>query len=161
MSFQKRLTLLKTNAVISVVDDDASVRNSLRRLLTSMGFEVRIFPSALEFLHKGPLHDYGCVIVDVRMPEINGLDLQKRLADSGVPLPIIFITAYEDPGVRAQAMQAGALAFFQKPFNEASLTDAICLALERSRQQTVGSSETVGKNVQAYLQISDIKKQRR
>jgi FixJ family two-component response regulator len=157
MSLQEQLTLLKTNAIISVVDDDASVRNSLRRLLISMGFEVRIFPSALEFLHQGPLHDHGCVIVDVRMPEINGLDLQKRLSDSGVPLPIIFITAYEDPGVRAQAMKAGALAFFQKPFNEASLTDVIYLALERSRQQIVGSSENVGKSAQAYLRISDIK----
>lgn len=134
MSLQEQLTLHKTNAVISVVDDDVSVRNSLKRLLRSMGFEVKTFSSALEFLHQGPLHDGGCVIVDVRMPEMNGLDLQQRLSDAGVSLPIIFITAYEDPGVRAQAMQAGALAFLQKPFSDAKLMDFICLALESRRQ---------------------------
>lgn len=139
MSSQEQSTMLKTNAVISVVDDDVSIRSSLKRLLRSMGFEVRTFPSALEFLHQGPLHDHGCAIVDVRMPEMNGLDLQKRLSDAGVSLPVIFITAYEDPGARAQAMQAGALAFLQKPFNDLSLMDAIYLALKRSNQQISGS----------------------
>ena len=138
MSSQEAFSQLKTNAVISVVDDDVSVRNSLRRLLRSMGFEVRTFPSAPEFLYQGPLHEHGCVIVDVRMPEMNGLDLQKRLSDSGVSLPVIFITAFEDPGIRAQAMQAGALAFLQKPFSDPSLMDALCLALERSNQQKPG-----------------------
>ena len=141
MSSEGQLAMLKTNAVISVVDDDESVRNSLQRLLRSMGFEVRTFPSAMEFLRQGPLHDHGCVIADVRMPEMNGLDLQKRLLDSGVALPIIFITAYEDPGVRVQAMQAGALAFLQKPFSDPSLRDAICLALERSSKGIAGSEE--------------------
>ena len=135
MSLRENLAALKAHATISVVDDDESVRNSLKRLLRSMEFEVRTFPSALEFLHHGSLHDHGCVIVDVRMPEMNGLDLQKRLSDSGVSLPVIFITAYEDPGARAQAMQAGALAFLQKPFSDPLLIDAIGLALERSNQQ--------------------------
>ncbi len=138
MSPQEKLVFLKTNAVISVVDDDDSVRNSLKRLLRSMELEVITFPSALEFLDQGPLHHYGCVIVDVRMPEMNGLDLQKRLSNAGVKLPVIFVTAYEDPGVRAQAMQAGALAFLQKPFSDPSLMDAICLALEHSHQQISG-----------------------
>ena len=131
--------MFKTDAVISVVDDDESVRKSLQRLLRSMGFKVRTYPSALDFLHQGPLYDHGCVIVDVRMPEIDGLDLQKRLAGAGVSLPVIFMTAYEDPGVRAQAMQAGALAFLQKPFSDPSLMDAICCALERSQQQISGN----------------------
>ena len=143
MPSQEKLNMLKTNAVISVVDDDVSVRNSLRRLLRSMGFEVRTFPSALEFLHQGPLHDHGCVIVDVRMPEMNGLDLQKRLANAGVSLPVIFITAYEDQDVRAQAMEGGALAFLQKPFSDTSLMDAIGLALEHRDQQISGSKENV------------------
>jgi two-component system response regulator FixJ len=103
-----------------------------------MGFEVRTYPCALDFLHQGALHDHGCVIMDVRMPEMNGLDLQKQLSDSGGSLPVIFITAYEDPGVRAQAMQAGAMAFLQKPFSDQALTDAICLALERSQQFSGG-----------------------
>lgn len=135
MSSQEQLARLKTDAVLYVVDDDESVRNSLKRLLRAMGFEVRAFPSALEFLDQGPLHNHGCVILDVCMPEMNGLDLQKRLSDSGVSLPVIFITAYEDPGVRSQAMQAGALAFLQKPFGDQSLMDTICLALEHSSQQ--------------------------
>lgn len=141
MSSQEQLNQLKTNAVISVVDDDESVRNSLKRLLMSMGFEVRTFSSGVEFLHQGSFNGHGCVIVDVRMPEMTGLDLQKRLSNSGVSLPLIFITAYEDPGARAQAMQAGALAFLQKPFSDPSLRDAICLALERSNQEISGSKE--------------------
>lgn len=128
--------ILKTDAIISVVDDEESVRNSMRRLLRSMGFEVRVFHSARDFLHQGPLHEDGCVIVDVRMPEMNGLDLQKRLSDAGISLPLIFITAYEDPGVCEQAMQNGAVAFMQKPFSDQCLMDAIHLALERNNQQT-------------------------
>lgn len=123
------------DSVISVVDDDASVRNSLKRLLISMGFEVRTFASALEFLQEGPLYDHGCVIVDVRMPGMSGLDLQRRLIDWRIFLPVIFITAYEDSGMRVQAMQAGALAFLQKPLSDQLLVDAIGLALERGRQK--------------------------
>lgn len=125
--------MLKTSAVISVVDDDESVRNSLKRLLISMGFEVRTFPSALDFLHQGPLHDHGCVIVDVRMPEMSGLDLQKQLTLSGISLPVIFITAHEDQGARTKAMGAGAVAFLQKPFSEQCLMDAISSAFEQRR----------------------------
>ena len=131
--------MLKKDAVISVVDDDESVRKSMQRLLRSIGFEVKTFPCALDFLHQGALHDHGCVIMDVRMPEMNGLDLQKRLSDSGVSLPVIFITAYEDPGARAQAMQEGALAFLQKPFSDSSLMEAIRLGLERSNQPISGN----------------------
>jgi FixJ family two-component response regulator len=134
MSSLEKLTMLKTKAVISVVDDDESVCKSLQRLLRSMGFKVKTYSSALAFLHQGPLHEPGCVIVDVRMPEIDGLDLQKRLSDSCISLPVVFMTAYEDPGVRSKAMQAGALAFLQKPFSDQSLMDALCLALEQSRQ---------------------------
>lgn len=126
------------DSVISVVDDDKSVRNSLKRLLRSMGFEVRTFASAFEFLQQGPLHDHGCAIVDVRMPGMNGLDLQKRLQESGILLPIIFITAYDDPGVCERAMQAGSVAFLQKPLSDSLLTDAIGAALERSSQHVPG-----------------------
>jgi FixJ family two-component response regulator len=126
----------KPNAVISIVDDDESVRNSLKRLMKSMGFEAESYPSAQEFLQRGPLHSYGCAIVDVRMPGMNGPDLQKVLSDSGILLPVIFITAYDDPHARVQAMNAGAVAFFQKPLNDLSLKDAIDTALKRSGRQT-------------------------
>jgi len=131
--------------VISVVDDDTSVRSSLRRLLKAMGFEVRTFASAVEYLQQGPIHDHGCVIVDVRMPGMNGIDLQKKLQETRISPPIIFMTAYEDPGVREQAMQAGAVAFLQKPLVDSSLTDSIALALERSRQRISRSSTTAEK----------------
>lgn len=130
--------------VISVVEDDESVRSSLRRLLRSMGFQVMTFPSALEFLRLGPLQDRGCAIVDVRMPEMDGLDLQKRLLQADVGLPIIFITAYEDNGVCARAMRNGAVAFLQKPFDEASLGDAISTALCRSNPKKPAGGEMVG-----------------
>jgi len=133
------------DSVISVVDDDTSVRSSLKRLLRSMGFQVRTFASAVEFLQQGPLHYHGCVILDVRMPGMNGIDLQKKLQESRISLPIIFITAYEDPGVREQAMQAGAVAFLQKPLADSSLTDAIGLALEHSSKQVSRSSKITEK----------------
>ncbi len=125
MPFPEEEIQRKTNHVISVVDDDESVRKSLQRLLRTMGFEVRTFSSALEFLDHGPLDNHGCVIVDVRMPEMSGLELQKRLSEAGISLPLVFITAYDDPSVHEQAMQAGALAFLQKPFNDQALMDAI------------------------------------
>lgn len=134
-----QITTFKKNAVIYVVDDDASFLSSLKRLLKSMEFEARTFISAWEFLRHGPLHDHGCVILDVRMPEMNGLDLQKRLSDSGVLLPVIFMTAYEDPGVHGRAMQAGALAFLRKPFDERTLLDGLYSALERSHRQRSGN----------------------
>ena len=134
MMSQGKMKMLQKNAVISVVDDDESIRKSVKRLLGSMGFAVKTYPSAQEFLHQGPLPDYGCVIVDVRMPEINGLDLQKRLSESGVLLPVIFMTAYEDHNVRSQAMEAGALAFLQKPFDDQLMVDAISCALERDKK---------------------------
>ena len=148
--------MFKADAVISVVDDDESVRKSLHRLLRSMGFQVRTYPSALDFLHQGPLHGHGCVIVDVRMPAMNGLDLQKRLAIAGVSLPVIFMTAYEDPGVRAQAMQAGALAFLQKPFSDPSLMDAVCCALQRSRQQISGDGREKTDGHQGRKEVTGI-----
>ncbi len=137
---EDRLSLLKTDAVISIVDDDESVRKSLKRLLKSIGFETRVFPSAMEFLNQGPLRAHGCAIIDVRMPEMNGLDLQKRMLSSGIKLPVIFITAHEDAAIRMQAMAAGAINFLQKPFSDLCLREAICEALEKSNQASASPS---------------------
>lgn len=157
MSSQKQWAEMKKNAVISVVDDDESVRTSLKRLLRSLGFDVRTFPSAMEFLNQGPLHGHGCVIMDVRMPEVDGLDLQKRLSDSDVPLPVIFITAYEDHGARTRAMEAGAVAFLQKPFSDPFLIDAISLALERSSQQRSDRAGTSDRGKRVPIQAFEQK----
>ena len=143
MTLQERLNALKPDAIVSVVDDDASVRRSLGRLLKSMGFEVQTYSSAMEFLMNGPLHAYGCAIIDVRMPGISGLDLQKRLLADGIALPVVVISALEDTGIQAQALETGALAFLRKPFSDPSLLEALCLALEQSKRPTPGN----GKNI--------------
>lgn len=114
---------------ISVVDDDESVRRSLERLIRSFGFSVSVFPSAQEFLISGHVRNTACLILDVKMPPMNGLQLQSHLARVGCRIPIIFITAYPDARVRARALQAGAVDFLEKPFSNDALLDGIHRAL--------------------------------
>jgi FixJ family two-component response regulator len=116
---------------IYVIDDDESARMGLGRLLRSAGFQVKIFASAQEFLDHGPVDNDGLIILDVRMPGIRGLELQKRLAAQGSKLPIIFITGFEDPLARGEALKAGAIAFLQKPVDEQTLLGAIEAASRR------------------------------
>jgi two-component system response regulator FixJ len=116
---------------IYVVDDDESARMGLRRLLRSSGFQVDIFGSAQEFLDHGPVEEGGLIILDVRMPGVNGLELQKRLATKGSKLPIIFITGFEDPLARSEALKSGAISFLQKPVDEQTLLGAIEAASQR------------------------------
>ncbi|MCZ6915346.1 MAG: response regulator [Gemmatimonadetes bacterium] len=115
------------------MDDDASVRKALRRLMRSAGFEVLAFESAEDFIDFSRCGAPGCVVVDVQMPGMNGLDLQEHLNDSGSRLPVIFITAYEDDHVRARAMNAGATEFLQKPFDDKVLIGAIHSALRQTQ----------------------------
>jgi FixJ family two-component response regulator len=110
---------------VYVVDDDLSSRSALGRLLKSAGFPVKLFASAQEFLDFDPVEPEAVMILDVRMPGLNGLELQKRLMDSGETLPIIFLTAFEDPQARRAALQRGAVAFLQKPVDEKVLFEAI------------------------------------
>jgi len=110
---------------VYVVDDDPSSRSALGRLLKSAGFQVKLFASAQEFLDFDPVESEAVMILDMRMPGINGLELQKRLMDKGETLPIIFLTAFEDPRVRRAALQCGAVAFLQKPVDEKVLFEAI------------------------------------
>jgi FixJ family two-component response regulator len=116
--------------MISIVDDDDSVRESLRRLMRSVGFAVNVFASAEEFLDSDRLRYTDCLILDVRLPGMDGLDLQRHLATSHSEIPIIFITSYEDDEVRARALNAGAVHYFLKPFNDEDLLDAIDAALK-------------------------------
>ena len=111
--------------LISVVDDDESTRKSTRLLIESFGFQAAAFESAEAFLKSGQLHETSCLIVDVQMPVMNGLQLQCHLAASGYNIPIIFITAYDNNESRQQAMQAGAVAFLSKPFNDTHLLETI------------------------------------
>ena len=116
--------------MISIVDDNDSVRESLQRLMRSVGFPVNVFASAEEFLDSDRLRHTDCLILDVRLPGMDGLELQCHLATSHSEIPIIFITAYEDDEVRARALNAGAVDYFLKPFNDEDLLDAIDTALK-------------------------------
>jgi FixJ family two-component response regulator len=111
--------------LISLVDDDESIRRTTTLLIQSFGFQAAAFESAESFLKSGQLHQTSCLIVDVQMPGMNGLQLQRHLAASGYKLPIIFITAYDNKESRQQAMQAGAVAFLSKPFNDKHLLETI------------------------------------
>ena len=111
--------------LISVVDDDESVREALESLLRSAGFKAEVFASAEQFLRSDRAREVDCLIADVRMPGMDGLELQRQLAAGGFRLPIIFITAHGDELARAQALRAGAVAFLRKPFSEQALLDAI------------------------------------
>jgi FixJ family two-component response regulator len=122
-----------TGPVIFVVDDDKSVRDSLRRLLTSVGLNVEVFPTAQAFLSRPRTDAPGCVVLDVRLPGLSGLDLQRELAGTDAPLPIVFITGHGDIPMSVRAMKAGAVEFLTKPFREQELLEAIRLAVERDR----------------------------
>lgn len=125
----------RTDAIISIVDDDQSVRKALSRLLKSMGFKVKTYSSGSDFLVHGQLDACGCLILDVRMPDMNGFELWEQLEWSGFAIPIIFMTAYENTRERMRALDAGAVAYFQKPLDDQSLVNAIHSALERSKSE--------------------------
>jgi FixJ family two-component response regulator len=114
-----------------VVDDDESIRKALRRLIRSAGLAVTTYRSAEELLAAGD-DSAGCLILDVRLPGMSGLDLQRRLADSGRDIPIVVITAYEDEAIRLTALGAGAVDFIVKPFERDRLLNAVAKAMARS-----------------------------
>ena len=122
--------------VLSLVDDDASVRKATARLIKSFGFTVEVFASAEEFLSFGSLRITSCLVLDVQMPGMNGLQLQSHLAAAGYRIAIIFITAYPDEEIRAQALAAGAVAFLTKPFGEEALLEGIRSALKLTEEDT-------------------------
>jgi FixJ family two-component response regulator len=116
--------------LISVVDDDDSVRESLQGLIRSVGFAVQVFASAEEFLGSDHLRDTHCLILDVRMPGMNGLELQRHLAATRCAIPVIFITAHRNETARMQALKNGAVDYLCKPFSEEALLNAIGIGLD-------------------------------
>jgi FixJ family two-component response regulator len=118
-------------SLISVVDDDDSLRNSLNNLLRSVGYRTEGFSSAEEFLNSNHLNHTDCLILDVRMPAMNGLDLQRHLVSANSKVPIVFITSHGDDEARSRALEAGAVAFLYKPCREEALLEAIDSALRR------------------------------
>jgi FixJ family two-component response regulator len=116
---------------VSVVDDDASLRRSVRNLLTSVGFRVQAFASAEEFLESPQRANTGCLVLDLRMAGMSGLDLLGHLTATGTPIPVVILTAHGDDETRQRALQAGAVAFLGKPFRGDALLDAVRTALSR------------------------------
>src|SRR5438552_5499356 len=120
-------------SIVFVVDDDVSVRESLELLIRCAGWRPETFASAQEFLARPRVVAPSCLVLDVGLPDLNGLDLQKRVAVDRIDMPIIFITGYGDVPMTVQAMKAGAIEFLTKPFGDDTLLSAIRQAIERSR----------------------------
>jgi FixJ family two-component response regulator len=118
--------------MISIVDDDDALRNSLDDLIQSIGFRTQGFASAEAFLNSTEAHATACLILDVRMPGMNGLALQHQMVAAEWRIPIIFITSHADDDGRARALEAGAVAFLYKPFREEELLNALTAALKQS-----------------------------
>jgi FixJ family two-component response regulator len=116
--------------IVAVVDDDEAFRAALQRLLKSAGLAVRSYASAEDFLNSGEQHETGCLIADIRMPGMSGLDLQAKLNTGHCPIPTIFITAHGDEKMRLQAMRNGAVKFLAKPFDGAILLESVRVAME-------------------------------
>jgi FixJ family two-component response regulator len=122
---------LKRKPLIAIVDDDQSVREGLENLISSVGFEVKLFASAEAFLDSDAPLQTDCAVLDLRLPGISGLELQRKLAADGQSIPVVMITAQGDDKARAEAVAAGAIAFLKKPFKEEALLAAIDSALKR------------------------------
>lgn len=113
---------------VYVVDDDDSIRRALKRLLRSVGYDALTFESAEEFLEFAPKQSEGCIVLDIRLPKMTGLELQESLKSRGSTYPVIFMTAHDNPRWQERAEKAGVVAYLKKPFHEQSLLDAIRLA---------------------------------
>ncbi|HEV2730106.1 MAG TPA: response regulator [Terriglobales bacterium] len=116
--------------LVAIVDDDESVRSALQGLMKAVGLPAKAFASAEEFLHSGQQSQTACLITDIRMPGMSGLDLQSKLNAENCRIPTIFITAHGDAKVRMQALRSGAVEFLAKPFNDDALLESVRAALE-------------------------------
>ena len=133
--------MMTATAKVFVIDDDQSIRKSLRRLLDASNYETEVFESASEFLSRSTHPGPSCVVVDVRMPELNGIDFQKALLKGGREEQLVFITGHGDIPMCAQAMKAGAVDFLPKPFKPRQLLESVERALTRSAEQRRRASE--------------------
>jgi len=125
--------MTKVNAIVFVIDDDLSMRGAVMRLVSAVGFSVETFGSGQEFFESDLPDVPSCLVLDVRLPGPSGLELQRKMVERGIHIPIIFITGHGDIQMSVQAMKAGAMEFLTKPFRDQDLLDAIGLAIERDR----------------------------
>ena len=136
--------MTSASSIVFVVDDDQSVREGLSSLIRSIGLNVETYASAQEYLRRSPQQSPACLVLDVRMPGLSGLDLQLELAKQGREIPIIFVTAHGDIPMTVKAMKAGAAEFLSKPFRDQDLLDAICQALARDRASMFARADLAG-----------------
>ena len=127
--------MTRTKSLIAIVDDEEPIRKALRRLLRSAGMDVKSFPSGVEFLESLTTEWPDCVVLDLHMPVMNGFEVQTRLADLRVSVPVVIITGHDSDETRALALAGFPVAYLRKPVNDQLLLDAIALALRRSQQQ--------------------------
>jgi FixJ family two-component response regulator len=137
MHIRVRAMLLQTDqkAVVHVVDDDPSIREALQDLFHSIGIETRTYAAARDFTATAVSDAPGCLVVDIRLPDMNGLDFQLQLTQTGVRLPVVMMTGYGDIPMSVRAMKRGAVDFLPKPFKDQDMIDAVLAAIERDRQR--------------------------
>ena len=128
---------MNEKAIVHIIDDDESIRSALDRLLRSVGLESRTYGSVRQFLDAPSECRPGCIVLDVRLPGISGLDFQSKLVELGVRLPVILMTGHGDVPMSVRAMKAGAVDFLTKPFRDQDMIDAVSAAIERNRQQRI------------------------
>jgi len=133
--------MTQVEATVFVVDDDASVRTALKRLIQSIGFQVKTFDSAQAFLAYGPHDKPACLVLDVRMPGMSGIELQEQLIKAGLRMPIIFITGHGNIPMSVKAVKSGAVDFIEKPFDDQKLIDAINIAIKEDGKYRLEQSE--------------------
>ena len=141
-------------STVFIIDDDASVCASIRGLLHSVGISSESFSSPQEFISQGAAIRPGCLVLDVRLPGMNGLEFQRKLTESGIEIPTIFITAHGDVPMSVKAMKSGAVEFLTKPFRAQDLLDAINQALEQDRARRQGSADIADLR-RRYEQLTD------
>jgi FixJ family two-component response regulator len=135
---------MTTASIVFVVDDDPSVRSSIKFLLSTVGLQVESFDSADTFLHKKLPDVPSCLVLDVRLPGLSGIDIQRTLAARNIQIPIIFLTGHGDIPMSVRAMKAGAVEFLTKPFRDQDLLDAVRVALEQDRARREKEVEVTG-----------------
>lgn len=121
--------------VVHVVDDDAEMRRALAALFETVGFTTKTYGTAHDFLKSAVIDAPGCIVIDVRLPDMNGLEFQAQLGEAGVPLPVVMMTGYGDIPMSVRAMKRGAVDFLAKPFRDQDMLDAVMAAINRDRQQ--------------------------
>jgi FixJ family two-component response regulator len=129
------LSQINERAIVHVVDDDASMRGALEGLFDSVGLDAHTYATAREFMAASLADKPGCIVIDIRLPDMNGLDFQAQLADIGVRLPVVMMTGYGDITMSVRAMKRGAIDFLPKPFHDQDMLDAVMAAIECDRQR--------------------------